>query len=102
MEKFFYVEKIFPMRSFSVKERNGDIKDISALGFVLSTGKDKLVAEAYGDLADALDKEGLKEGSLIWMSVELYTREWKSEKGNSGVSNEARITFVRTGQKAFM
>lgn len=101
MEKFYYVEKIFPMRSFSVKERNGEIKDVSALGFVLATGKDKLVAEAYGDLADALDKEGLKEGQLVWMAVELSIREWRSEKGNTGVSNEARITFVRTGQKTF-
>lgn len=101
MEKFFYVEKIFPLRKISVKERNGEIKDISALGFVLACGKDKLCAEAFGDMADALHDEGLKEGSLVWMAVELYTREWKSERGNSGFSNEARITFVRTGQKTF-
>lgn len=86
------INEVRPIEAHEYTDRQGLQQVFKSKGFNLQVSEGSIFAEAFGDLAEGLDKLEIKSGDCALTQLSCNARPYTTKDGVSRVTNEFTIT----------
>lgn len=86
------INEVRPIEAHEYTDRQGQQQVFKSKGFILQVSEGSLYAEAFGDLAEGLDKLEIKSADCALVQLSCNARTYTTKEGVSRVTNEFTIT----------
>lgn len=86
------INEVRPIEAHEYTDRQGQQQVFKSKGFILQASEGSIYAEAFGDLAEGLDKLEIKNGDCVLVQLSCNARAYTTKDGVSRVTNEFAIT----------
>lgn len=86
------INEVRPVEAHEYTDRQGQQQVFKSKGFILQVSEGSIYAEAFGDLAEGLDRLEVKNGDCALVQLSCNARTYTTKEGVSRVTNEFTIT----------
>ena len=86
------INEVRPIEAHEYTDRQGQQQVFKSKGFILQASEGSIYAEAFGDLAEGLDKLDIKSGDCALAQLSCNARTYITKDSVSRVTNEFTIT----------
>lgn len=86
------INEVRQIKAHEYKDRLGQMQVFKSKGFILQVSEGSIYAEAFGDLAEGLDKLEIKSGDCAFVQLSCNARTYTTKDGVSRETNEFTIT----------
>lgn len=86
------INEVRPIEAHEYTDRQGLQQVFKSKGFILQVSEGSLYAEAFGDLAEGLDKLEIKSGDCALVQLSCNARTYTTRDNVQRVTNEFTIT----------
>lgn len=86
------INEVQQIEAHEYTDRQGQQQVFKSKGFILQASEGSIYAEAFGDLAENLDKLDIKSGDCALVQLSCNARTYTTKDGVSRVTNEFTIT----------
>lgn len=86
------INEVRPIEAHEYTDRQGQQQVFKSKGFILGMSEGTIYAEAFGDLAEGLDKLEIKSGDCALVQLSCNARTYTTRDNVQRVTNELTIT----------
>lgn len=86
------INEVRPIEAHEYTDRQGQQQVFKSKGFILQASDGSIYAEAFGDLAEGLDKLDIKSGDCALVQLSCNARAYTTKDNVSRVTNDVTIT----------
>lgn len=86
------INEVRQIEAHEYTDRQGQQQVFKSKGFIMQTSEGSIYAEAFGDLAEGLDRLEIKSGDCALVQLSCNARTYTTKDGVSRVTNEFTIT----------
>lgn len=97
MEQTMIVREVSPKRTFDGTNRYGQSEQQTVKSIIAETASGLLAADAFGPVAEALEKSHVQPGDVLMGQLYFKTRSWKTQQGEERLETKINLTqFIIT------
>lgn len=86
------INEVRHIEAHEYTDRQGQQQVFKSKGFILQVSEGSIYAEAFGDLAEGLDRLEIKIGDCALVQLSCNARTYTTKEGVERVTNEFTIT----------
>lgn len=86
------INEVRPIEAHEYTDRQGQKQVFKSKGFILQVSEGSIYTEAFGDLAEGLDRLEIKNGDCALVQISCNARTYTTKEGVERVTNEFTIT----------